>query len=80
MKKLVSIEGENMKHTFTLEYWKDGKWYVGKLREIPGVFSQGKTLNELEKNVREVYKLMREETENDAPKTSIKTKVLAIAV
>lgn len=69
-----------MKHTFTLEYWKDGKWYVGKLREIPGVFSQGKTLNELEKNVREVYKLMREETENDAPKTSIKTKVLGIAV
>ena len=69
-----------MKHSFTLEYWKDGKWYVGKLREVPGVFSQGKTIGELEKNIREVYKLMTEGIKNDRPKTSIKTKVLGIAV
>ncbi|MBF8248744.1 MAG: type II toxin-antitoxin system HicB family antitoxin [Bacteroidetes bacterium] len=69
-----------MKHSFTLEYWKDGKWYVGKLREVPGVFSQGKTLGELEKNVREVYKLMTEDIKSDMPKTPIKTKVLGIAV
>ena len=24
----------------TLEYWMDDGWYVGRLREIPGVFSQ----------------------------------------
>ncbi len=69
-----------MKHSFTLEYWKDGKWYVGKLREVPGVFSQGKTIGELEKNIREVYKLMTEDIKSDRPKTSIKTKVLGIAV
>jgi len=34
---------------------------VGRLKEIPGVFSQGKTIEELEKNVREAYKLMMEE-------------------
>ena len=34
-----------MKHTFTLEYWHDG-WYVGKLREVPDVFSQGETIKE----------------------------------
>jgi len=26
-----------------MEYWKDGKWYVGRLLEVPGVFSQGAT-------------------------------------
>ena len=46
---------------FTLEYWKDGGWYVGKLKEVPGVFSQGESLEELERNIREVYQLMREE-------------------
>ena len=33
-----------MKRAFTLEYWKDDGWYVGKIKEIPGVFSQGETL------------------------------------
>jgi predicted RNase H-like HicB family nuclease len=26
----------------TLEYWPDEGGYVGRLREIPGVFSQGR--------------------------------------
>ncbi len=46
---------------FTLEYWLDDNWYVGRLKEIPGVFSQGETLKELEDNIREAYQLMREE-------------------
>jgi len=33
---------------FCLEYWKDGDWYVGRLPQIPVVFSQGATLQELE--------------------------------
>ena len=28
----------------TLEYWQDEEWYVGRLVEVPGVFSQGETL------------------------------------
>jgi predicted RNase H-like HicB family nuclease len=50
-----------LKH-FTLEYWKDSGWYVGKLKEVPGVFSQGKSLHELEENIRDAYYLMAEET------------------
>jgi len=46
---------------FTLEYWVDNGWYVGRLKEIPGIFSQGETLEELEENIREAYKLMMEE-------------------
>jgi len=46
---------------FTLEYWIDEGWYVGRLKEVPGVFSQGETLEELEENIRDAYKLMTEE-------------------
>lgn len=46
---------------FTLEYWLDEGWYVGRLKEVPGVFSQGETLQELKDNVRDAYKLMTEE-------------------
>ena len=47
-----------MEHQFTLEYWQDEHWYVGKLKEVPGVFSQGESLEELEENIREAYQLM----------------------
>lgn len=47
-----------MKKCFTLEYWIDEDWYVGKLKEVPGVFSQGQTLDELEENIKDTYKLM----------------------
>ena len=50
-----------MKHAFTLEYWQDDGWYVGKLQEIPGVFSQGKTIEELEENIEDAYKLIMED-------------------
>ncbi|MEI6270062.1 MAG: type II toxin-antitoxin system HicB family antitoxin [Methylococcaceae bacterium] len=50
-----------MKRAFTLEYWQDDGWYVGKLREVPGVFSQGETLQELEENIEDAYKLLMEE-------------------
>jgi len=48
---------------FTLEYWLDEGWYVGRLKEVPGVFSQGETLEELERNIQEAYKLMMQEEE-----------------
>ncbi|MFB0516028.1 MAG: type II toxin-antitoxin system HicB family antitoxin [Candidatus Neomarinimicrobiota bacterium] len=51
-----------MERHFTLEYWIDEGWYVGKLKEVPGVFSQGETLDELEENIREAYQLMKEES------------------
>jgi len=47
-----------MRYLFTLEYWQDDGWYVGKLREVPGVFSQGETLAELEQNIEDAYRLM----------------------
>jgi predicted RNase H-like HicB family nuclease len=50
-----------MKRFFTLEYWEDDGWFVGKLKEVPGVFSQGKTLKELKENIIDAYRMMLEE-------------------
>jgi predicted RNase H-like HicB family nuclease len=40
---------------FTLEFWQDEEWYVGRLLEVPGVFSQGETIEELKKNIQDAY-------------------------
>jgi predicted RNase H-like HicB family nuclease len=47
-----------MARQFTLEYWLDDDWYIGRLKEVPGVFSQGETLGELEEDIRQAYQLM----------------------
>lgn len=44
----------------TLEYWEDDGWYVGRLVEVPGVISQGETIDELKENIQDAYKLMLE--------------------
>lgn len=46
---------------FDLEYWIDEGWHVGRLKGVPGVLSQGATLEELEENIRKVYELMTED-------------------
>lgn len=51
-----------MRHEFTMEYWRDDGWYVGRLREVPGVFSQGESLAELEENLRDAYDLVVSDT------------------
>ena len=48
------------KRQFTLEYWQDDGWLVGRLVEVPGVFSQGKTLTALQENIQDAYSMMIE--------------------
>ena len=50
-----------MSQVFILEYWEDDGWYVGRLKGVPGVFSQGESLGELEENIRDAYQMMMEE-------------------
>ena len=52
-----------MKRRFTLEDWEEDGWFIGRLKEVPGVLSQGETLQELEENIQDAYHLMMEETE-----------------
>jgi len=64
--------------TMTLEYWMDDEWFVGRLREIPGVFSQGKTLAELEENIREAYRLVMED-QAPVPMSGVRQKPIELA-
>jgi predicted RNase H-like HicB family nuclease len=50
-----------------LEHWKDGNWFVGRLLEVPGVFSQGESLEELRENIQEAYELMVTQERSDPP-------------
>lgn len=68
-----------MLRNFTLEYWQDEAWYVGRLKEIPGVFSQGESLQELEENIRDAYQLMREE-EEVLPYAGVQIKEIGVEV
>lgn len=58
---LLRKEGMLMRRQFSLEYWMDDGWYVGRLKEVPGIFSQGETLEELEENIRDAYTMMIED-------------------
>ena len=63
---------------FTLEYWMDEGWYVGRLKEVPGIFSQGESLEELEEHVRDAYHLMVDE--EVSPRITAETKEIGIEV
>jgi predicted RNase H-like HicB family nuclease len=54
-----------MKRSFILEYWMDDGWYVGRMRDVPGVFSQGETLKELKENILDAYNLMMQDEKVD---------------
>jgi predicted RNase H-like HicB family nuclease len=56
-----------MRTQLTLEFWQDGKFYVGRLLEVPGVFSQGESLEELRENIQDAYDLMVTQERSPAP-------------
>ena len=47
-----------MSRKLTMIYWKGEKFWLGKLLEHREIMTQGETLEELEKNIRDAYKLM----------------------
>lgn len=59
-----------MRGHFTLEFWRDGDFYVGRLLEVPGVFSQGETLDELRENIQDTYDLMVTQERSPPPATA----------
>ena len=60
-----------MRRAFTLEYWQEGTWLVGRLLEVPGVFSQGETLDELRENIQDAYELMVTQERPAAPPAAL---------
>lgn len=65
-----------METKLKMVYWKSEKFWVGKLLEYPDIMTQGKTLKELEENMKEAYVLM---TMEDVPEEH-QVKELTLAV
>ena len=42
----------------TMIYWKGEKFWLAKLKEYPEIMTQGKSLKELEENLRDAYNMM----------------------
>jgi predicted RNase H-like HicB family nuclease len=59
----------------TLVYWKEKKFWLGKLLEHPQIMTQGETLEELEENIRDAYRLMVME---DVPDEGYEIKEIAV--
>jgi predicted RNase H-like HicB family nuclease len=64
-----------MRKPFTLEYWRDEGWYIGRLKGFTGVVSQGETLTELQENICDAYQLM-----TDDPQELLSTEIESIEV
>ena len=54
---------------FTATYAKRGKWYVGFVQEVPGVNTQGKTLAEVKRNLKEALVMVLEANRELAHRT-----------
>ena len=47
-----------MNRRLALVYWKSEKFWLGKLLEYPEIMTRGETLEELEENIKDAYRLM----------------------
>ncbi|HNV69852.1 MAG TPA: type II toxin-antitoxin system HicB family antitoxin [Candidatus Ozemobacteraceae bacterium] len=50
----------------TMIYWKSKKFWLGKILEHPEIMSQGESIEELEGNLKEAFRLM---AFDDVPET-----------
>ena len=70
---------------YTAIYEKRGKWYIGYIREIPGVNTQGETLSETKRNLAEALNMVLEVNrhlrhhEDTKPEKVIKEEILSPA-
>jgi predicted RNase H-like HicB family nuclease len=55
-----------MMKQFTREYWTDDGWFVGRVKEMPAVMSQGETLDDLKAMIRDAYRLIVEDAAESA--------------
>jgi predicted RNase H-like HicB family nuclease len=52
--------GSAMERTFEATIEKRDKWYVGWVEAVPGAFSQGRTIREVQENLKEAVQLILE--------------------
>ena len=47
-----------MDSKITMIYWKGEKFWLGKILEHPEIMTQGESIEELEENLKDAFKLM----------------------
>ena len=47
-----------MGEKLTMVYWKSDQFWLGKLLEHPEIMTQGETIEELEENLKDAFRLM----------------------
>ena len=47
-----------MNKALTMLYWKGDRFWLGKLLDHPEIMSQGETIEELEENLKDAYRMM----------------------
>lgn len=50
---------------YTIQIEKGERLFVASVKELPGVYSQGKTKKQAKKNIHDAIKFFLEDTEND---------------
>ena len=63
-----------MGQKLTMVYWKSERFWLGKLLEHPEIMTQGETVEDLEKNLKDAFRLM---AMDDVPQ-DYKTKSIAL--
>jgi predicted RNase H-like HicB family nuclease len=58
-----------MERTFEATIEKRDKWYVGWVEAVPGAFSQGRTIREVQENLKEAVQLILESQALSFPKS-----------
>jgi predicted RNase H-like HicB family nuclease len=57
---MKAAKAKNMQREFTAVITKRGRWYVAYVEEIPGANTQGRTLAEARRNLKEALQLVLE--------------------
>jgi len=64
-----------MERTFEATIEKRDKWYIGWVEAVPGAFSQGRTVKEVEANLKEAVELILE-SQRELRDQGVSTKIL----
>jgi len=64
-----------MERTFEVIIEKRGRWYIGWVDAVPGAFSQGRTIKEVQENLKEAVQLILE-TQRELRDTGVAGKIL----
>jgi len=64
-----------MERTFEATIEKRDKWYIGWVESVPGAFSQGRTIREVQENLKEAVQLILE-SQRDLREEGIASKIV----